>query len=282
MRKRLIPANPAAILIAAAGIMMATLLMAGLGPGRSSKVAGAVAAVHAPVQATTPATTPVLGFRAETRDGDLWLTWNRDAAAVKNATSAILTIEDGHSPREILLSQAVVQGGAFRVSSKSEDVTASLTIFGSGTTTREWAIAVLAPNPPAAFAASRKAVSDLPEKLPPTAPTDGKPAASAPDPTAPLISPVAPLASNPPVVESLSPATQLPASELVAEPRGIDILVTIDDAGAVVAAEITTRNGVDQRFADAALNLARTWRFEPTRLPGFRERTLHLQKPTYY
>jgi hypothetical protein len=311
-----VAAKPARVLIAAAGITTVVLLAAGRIPNRSSRLAVMETAANPPATASAPA---ALGFGAETRNGDLWLTWNRDAAAIKSATSGVLTVEDRDSTRELYLGEAMVRSGAFRVSSKSGYVKASLAIPGLGAAAREWVIAVLPPNRSSAPASSRRALSPLPKEPAAQAATDQKPAAPTPHTDRSSKSLATRLASDPAAaIEDLGRDTRPAPTEL--EPNlktlvpcplenttmspcesgdsravrpvdpgpnqavtGLDIQVSIDDAGKVVAAEIVAQNGVDKQFAEAALNLARMWKFEPTlSASGVREKTLHLRQPAYH
>ena len=284
MTNRLHTAKLAGVLVVTAGIALVTLLAAGLVANKPSQLSVVAAAVHKPALATMPGARPILGLGAERRGRDLWLTWNRESPVIKNATSGVLTIEDRRSTEEFHFSGAMIQGGAFRVSPKSEYVKASLTVPGAGTTIREWVIAVLTPNQAATPAASRSPVLPYPRKPVGRTGTEQGRATSVADSTEPTVSLETPFASDPaPVIEEPGLDARLGATEQRVIPKTIDIRVTIDDAGRVIAAEIVAQNGVDKQFADAALRLARTWEFEPAQLPGaFREETLHLQEPAYH
>jgi periplasmic protein TonB len=99
-------------------------------------------AVAPPPQAAVVSPRLSIDLRAERQNGDLKLTWNREIAVIANATSALLSIEDGASRRNIPLQAAQVRSGsilytpitdqvqmALTVSAPTEDITESVLVL---------------------------------------------------------------------------------------------------------------------------------------------------------
>jgi TonB family protein len=64
----------------------------------------------------------------------------------------------------------------------------------------------------------------------------------------------------------------------------VEVQVTVDETGRVVQAQLRTGIAVDSRFAEAALQAARLWRFEPAHAgeqPIAGERVLRFSRPAY-
>ncbi len=71
-----------------------------------------------------------LGLQAERQNGDLKLTWNREAIAVRNATTGVLSIEDGQTHREIMLGPAQVRNGSILYAPTTDQIQLQLSIQG--------------------------------------------------------------------------------------------------------------------------------------------------------
>ena len=70
-----------------------------------------------------------LGLRAEVRGGSLQVSWNHDAAPVRNATSGSLTFQDGESRKTLQLSQTSARAGTVFYAARGTQVQVALTIF---------------------------------------------------------------------------------------------------------------------------------------------------------
>jgi TonB family protein len=111
-----------------------TQFRAGSAPAGSQPVVSPLAAV-APM--------PAIGLRAVRQNGDLLLTWNRDAALVARATSALLVIQDGRSERQIPLNATQVQSGSVLYSPVSEQIQMQLTVTGPASSVAESVLVIL-------------------------------------------------------------------------------------------------------------------------------------------
>jgi len=77
-----------------------------------------------------------MGFEATRQNGDLKLTWRRDSAVIRSATSGVLSIQDGNGIREFQLLGEQVRGGSILYSPVSDQVQVQLTVSTpSGNTT---------------------------------------------------------------------------------------------------------------------------------------------------
>jgi TonB family protein len=201
-----------------------------------------------------------VGLRAETQTGALKLTWDRESALVKNATSGVLTIRDGGSEQALELSAAMVRSGSIVYSPATEKVRSKLTVTGPDRAASESVVAVIPWSAPA-----------LPAVYPAPA---THPERSVRRRSAARISPPAKLPVPPEVPSAADPV----------RPRTLEVQVSVDETGKVVNAELLTRADVDRSFADAALQAAWLWRFEPARpggQPAPGERVLRFTEPAF-
>jgi proteasome lid subunit RPN8/RPN11 len=100
-----------------------------------------------PQQPPPPVAPPAtLGLNTVDQEGQLHITWNRDAAVVRGAAGGILAISEGPAPLVIPLDQAHLQNGSFTYGRESGRVDVSLTVeAANGQSTKEVATFVGAP-----------------------------------------------------------------------------------------------------------------------------------------
>jgi TonB family protein len=243
----------------------------------------------------TAASGPGLGLRAEVRGGNLQVTWNREVAPVRNATSGSLTFQDGETRKTLQLNQAAARAGAVFYAAQGTQVQVALTIFAPDHVASESisaampAAAMRSPLLPAADAGSEvlvpardreESVANLraePEarasQATAAARTPGLPkpdrasrpvtrdhAVAAGNSTEPASSPEEPAATVTP-----SPELAAPGSGPGLAPGTVAIRVEVDESGRVVGAVLIPQKNVDPEFAEAALQMARDWRFEAPR-----------------
>ncbi len=154
-----------------------------------SAPAGSQPVVTSPV-AVAPM--PAIGLRAARQNGDLLLTWNRDAAPVARASSALLVIQDGQSERQIPLNAKQIQSGSVLYSPVSEQIQMQLTVTSPASSVSESVLVILpkagppqiklqatkrTPEPPANMASAPEESAPVRALKPFTAPA---PAAKAP------------------------------------------------------------------------------------------------------
>ena len=231
-----------------------------------------------------------LGLRAEVRGGSLQVRWNHDAAPVRNATSGSLTVQDGEVRRTLQLNQTTARAGSIFYAARGTQVQVALTIFGPEHVVSE-SISATVPAaaaqpalPPASEAGPEVLVPSGDSEIVAASPeaecpvragqsTSARHAAAGGTPrasqsgfpnhglsagnSAPLISPreehvATPSASD--VAASDSAPTVLPGT--------VAIRVEVDGAGKVVNAVLVPQHDADPAFVEAALEMARDWRFE--------------------
>jgi len=248
-------------------------------PERAGHAAGHVAAVSGG-----------LGLRAEVRAGSLQVSWNHDAASVRNATSGSLTFQDGETRRTVQLNQTTARAGSVLYGARGTQIQVALTVFAPDHVVSESVSAAVPAAPVRSAAQAGESGSDVlvagkggelsvarPEAEVPTpshagtsTPHSGRrepDAGSAParDHGAAAGGSVSrmepleePLSAAPPVVQE--PA----ASDSTANipPGTVAIRVEVDAAGKVVNARLIPQKDLDPAFAEAALAMARDWRFE--------------------
>jgi protein TonB len=118
-----------------------------------------------------PAQPPAIGLEAVRENADLRLTWDRTAPAVANATSGVLSIQDGTTQRVVPLSAAQVHDGSVLYTPVNEQVQMWLTVSGPAATAVESIIAI---NPrqetsvaPAAVSPTAVSLRQQPQASPP-------------------------------------------------------------------------------------------------------------------
>jgi hypothetical protein len=110
-----------------------------------------------------------MGFEVTRQSGDLKVTWKRDSAVIRSATSGVLSIQDGNGIREFQLLAEQVKGGSILYSPVSDQVQVQLTVSTpAGTATESVMVInprvgqpkvqpVKSPQPPPSDNASRSA-----------------------------------------------------------------------------------------------------------------------------
>jgi protein TonB len=71
-----------------------------------------------------------LQLRVENSNGALLLTWNRDSAAIKNATKAVLTINDGEQHENVEMDLAQLRNGSIVYSPQTADISFNMEVTG--------------------------------------------------------------------------------------------------------------------------------------------------------
>jgi outer membrane biosynthesis protein TonB len=131
-----IPRRTGTLLKIAAGMLLATLLLAAGWIGipvlrqRSSPV---WSAIRKP-QPSTPAASyshPHIGLQVKRQGRDLELTWDRESAWVAAATSGLISIEDGAVKRQISLDSQQLRGESILYSPTSNQIRIELTVTAS-------------------------------------------------------------------------------------------------------------------------------------------------------
>jgi protein TonB len=123
----------------------------------------------------TPSSLPVAVARSSfalhlsRQNGDLELTWNPQSAAIANASSAAVSIQDGNSNRVLKLDAAQLRGGNLLYSPISDQILMQLTVTTSTETASESVTAILPK-------VEAQAIPKPPAPLPPV-PTQPAPAA---------------------------------------------------------------------------------------------------------
>ena len=113
-----------------------------------------------------------MGFEVTRQSGDLKVTWKRDSAVIRSATSGVLSIQDGNGIREFQLLAEQVKGGSILYSPVSDQVQVQLTVSTPAGTATESVIVI---NPrvgqPKVQAVRSNIVTAAPPQAPP--PSDG-------------------------------------------------------------------------------------------------------------
>jgi TonB family protein len=252
--------------------------------------------------ASAAASRPGLGLRAEVRGGGLQVSWNREAAPVRNATSGSLTFQDGEVRKTLQLNQTTARAGTVFYSARGTQVQVALTIFAPDHVVSESisaavpAAAAQPASPPASVTGSEVLVPSQDAKasvansgaedptrasrtnaaarrlgrrksdhtLPPV--RDPGAAGSAAQPVSPREEPAA--------ADTAVPETAVPDSRPGLTPATVAIRVEVDETGKVLEAVLIPQKDLDPAFAEAALEMARDWRFEAS--PLGEQRTTHV------
>lgn len=243
-----------------------------------------------------------LGFQAERQNGDLRLTWNRESAVIRNATSGELSILEAGGTRKILLGPAHIRTGTILYAPTAEQVQMQLTIVSPQATASESIMVllpkrgaprvqpVIRPVDAAPKANSQSSVTQPPEpareppvpnlKTDPIVPGTTQAAvppapipqtAVTPDPVPasperPSVQPAPPVYYPAGTLSSVTPAYPPSLKSMDIPTKVIRIKVSIDDSGRVVAVEpAPDQDGLPQAMIAASLDAARQWKFSPAR-----------------
>jgi protein TonB len=158
-----------------------------------------------------------LQLRVERTNGELLLTWNRDSDAVKSATKAVLTINDGAQHENVEMDLAQLRNGSIVYPPQTADVSFQMEVTGkdaSKTTSESVRVLRTRPSPleqSSADAGAGKAA------VPPTG------AAPAPAPTTTPANGANATAANP---NAANPAAPSPDAETPAEPASKPVAAT--------------------------------------------------------
>ena len=242
-----------------------------------------------------------LGLRAEVRGGSLQVSWNHDAAPVRNATSGSLTFQDGESRKTLQLSQTSARAGTVFYAARGTQVQVALTIFApdhvlsesiSASVPASAAKSDLAPPGETASevlvpSGDREVSVASPDAERPT--QTGQAGASAhhlrlrePARASQPVSPehgVGPGSSAPPIdlheepaaAGTVVPEMAEPGSTPKLPPGTVAVRVYVDEKGRVVEAVLVPQKDVNPAFAEAALEMARDWHFDAS--PAGNQRT---------
>ena len=134
----------------AAVVVIASLVMAvnGRFPARSRSPVTSSSARLPPgsgdcLRSSTVSASSTLGFQAERQNGDLRLTWNRESAVIRNATSGELSILDTGGTRKILLEPAHIRTGTILYAPTADQIQMQLTIVSPQATASESIMVIL-------------------------------------------------------------------------------------------------------------------------------------------
>ncbi|HXA49362.1 MAG TPA: TonB family protein [Candidatus Acidoferrum sp.] len=137
-----------------------------------------------------------LQLHVERANGELLLTWNRDSAAIRNATKAVLTINDGEQHENVEMDLAQLRNGSIVYSPQTADISFKMEVTGKDDSkTASESVRVLRTRP-----------SPLQEQSGAQANGAAKPAATAPV-TTPTSTPASATANTPP---TSTPVAQTP------------------------------------------------------------------------
>jgi protein TonB len=126
--------------------------------------------------------TSALALRVERNGGDIVLTWNRDSAAIKVATKAMLSISDGPQQENVAMDMAQLRNGSIVYSPVTSDVVFKMEVTGADQlkTTSE-SVRVLRTRPsPMEEPATQQAKSPVPAPAAPKA--EAQTSAAEPEP----------------------------------------------------------------------------------------------------
>jgi TonB family protein len=216
----------------------------------------------------------VLALNAEpTQSGQLRLTWDRNSTLVARNAKATLWITDGTEEKQIVLDSEQLKTGVIVYNPVSGDVNFRLQVgdFAESlraisprfTTKPDAAVnaepAPLQTAPPQTAPPQTRARTE--EIPPPQAQTIPETVASVPEPAPPK--PAANKGFVPArAVRQFTPTP--PRGMKLAEDVSVSVKVTLDESGHVKSTDLVSQN-VDSRLANAAMDAARRWRFEPAR-----------------
>jgi protein TonB len=110
-----------------------------------------ISAISAPSAGSPPAASapapvaamPAIGLHAQRQNGDLMLTWDRNAAPIARATSAVVRIHDGQAQRDIPMDATQVQSGSVLYSPVSDQIQIELTVYGPSSSLSESVLVIL-------------------------------------------------------------------------------------------------------------------------------------------
>jgi TonB family protein len=271
-------------------VSVATLTVFHSGPSRPG--------AHPPTGAASRAG---LGLRAEVRGGSLQVSWNHDAAPVRNATSGSLTFQDGETRKTLQLSQTTARAGTVFYAARGTQVQVALTIFAPDHVVSESisaavpAAAAKSDLPPAGEAGTEVLAPSGDREVSVASPQAGRPTqGSQTGASAPLLGlrepdresqPVSPehgvaagrsapptdLHEEPAAAGDLVPEVAAPGSVPKLSPGTVAVRVYVDEKGKVVEAVLVPQKDVNPAFAEAALETARDWRFDSS--PSGNQRT---------
>jgi hypothetical protein len=161
----------------------------------------AIPAAAPQTAAIAPAPMPSLGLQAERQNADLKITWNRESAAISNATLGVISIKDGDSRRTISLEAAQVRGGSLLYTPVSDQVQMELAVATPTGNAAESVLVVLPTMGPARTVAIQRPVPVQPERPAPRSASRVQPAKpfTAP-PAPPRQSAPSPAFSEPPTI----------------------------------------------------------------------------------
>lgn len=166
----------------------------------------AISAPAPPVaSAPAPAPPPSFGLEAERQGGDLKLAWNRASAAISNATSAVLSIQDGDARRTIPLQAAQVRGGSILYTPVSDQVQMELAVVSPSGNSAESVLVLLPKRGPARTVAIEPPVPVQPAQPVSQSASRFQPAKPFTPPPAPARQ-SAPAFSEPPALAGANPA----------------------------------------------------------------------------
>ncbi len=166
--------------------------------------------------AAEPAPQPSIGLHAERQNADLQLTWDRGSPVIVQATSAVLSIEDGEARRTIPLHAAQVHTGSILYTPVSDQVQMELAVTTPSESATE-SVLVLLPKkgpvrtvailPPVLAQSSQSAAPKSTSPIAPAKPFTAPPASPRKSaPVVPLSEPPAlAVGSSPPAVADTSP-----------------------------------------------------------------------------
>ena len=150
------PGNKSSVLLKAAGWAGSIALVFALGtlvnnPSFRERFASLRRATSNPPvlssssSASQPPSRPLIALKAKRQNGDLELTWNRETALIRSATSGVISIQDGESKpkRLIALDSTQVRGGSLLYSPTSDQILMQLTVTTPADTVTESVMVIL-------------------------------------------------------------------------------------------------------------------------------------------
>jgi hypothetical protein len=154
--------------------------------------------------ASQPHSLPLIALHAKRQNDDVELTWNRESALIRSATSGVISIQDGESnpKRQIPLDATQVRGGSLLYAPTTDQVLMQLTVTTPADTVTE-SVMVILPR-----AGSSRTLSLPASSLPASKPSS---ASLAPPPPPPLESVPLARAAKPFTEPSVAKGTALPA-----------------------------------------------------------------------
>jgi protein TonB len=126
-----------------------------------------------------------LQLRVERSNAGLLLTWNRDSAAIKNATKAVLNINDGEQHENVEMDLAQLRNGSIVYSPETADVSFKMEVIGSDASkTTSESVRVLRTRPSAMQEQAAAKPGQTPAPAPVTTPAPAAPTTTTPAPAA--------------------------------------------------------------------------------------------------